>query len=222
MQSRRTPGGAGPGKRPGRPARPADGATRATGGRSGAAMPRRSTSEPAPDKQSQRARQAGLRPGQASAGRGGARPAGQPAGGRPPSGRRTAPATRTRAPQPHRFTGRAAVLGLVLLALLLAYAYPVRVYLAQQAEIAAIEERQAAQRVKIAALTEERALWDDPEYVKAQARERLHYTLPGEMPIIVLDPDALAGTDGDPAAEHPANPAPWYEKLWSSIGAADK
>jgi cell division protein FtsB len=114
------------------------------------------------------------------------------------------------------------VLGLVLLGLLLAYAYPVRVYLAQQAEIAAIKERQAEQRRKIDALAEQRALWDDPEYVKAQARERLHYTLPGELPIIVLDPDALADPDGDPSTERPANPAPWYSKLWSSVGAADQ
>src|SRR5258708_5783953 len=52
------------------------------------------------------------------------------------------PAMRPGAPQPRRFTSRAVVLSLVLLALLLAYAYPVRVYLAQQAEIAALEQSQ--------------------------------------------------------------------------------
>src|SRR5688500_1159719 len=90
-------------------------------------------------------------------------------------------ATRTRAPQPRRFTGRAAVLGMVLVGLLLAYAYPVRVYLAQQAEIAGLEQQQREQRERIAGLADERAKWDDPEFVKAQAKKELQYVLPGEI-----------------------------------------
>src|SRR4051812_40609265 len=74
-------------------------------------------------------------------------------------------AMRTRAPQPRRFTSRAVVLSLVLLVLLLAYAYPVRVYLAQQAEIAALEESQQRQTTKVAEMQARAKKWDDPEYV---------------------------------------------------------
>src|SRR5258706_7103089 len=73
-------------------------------------------------------------------GRGSARPAAARRGGA-----QVGAAKRTRAPEPHRFTGRAVVLSLVLLGLLLAYAYPVRVYLTQQAEISALEDQQASQ-----------------------------------------------------------------------------
>jgi cell division protein FtsB len=152
--------------------------------------------------------------------------AGRAAGSSRPAGvRRPATATaakRTRAPRPGRFTGRAAVLGMVLLGLLLAYAYPVRVYLAQQAEIAGLEQKQQEQRERIAALSDERAKWDDPEYVKAQAKKELHYVLPGELPFITL-PDPAQG--GAPATAdgsgQRAKSEPWYSKLWSSVGAAD-
>ena len=116
--------------------------------------------------------------------RGTARPAGRRSGsGQAGSGHT---ALRMAAPQSGGFTTRAAVLGMVLLGLLLAYAYPVRVYLAQQAEIAAMEAEQTVQREKIDDLAEQRDLWNDPEYVKSQARRRLHYLLPGETPYVVI------------------------------------
>ena len=130
-------------------------------------------------------------------------------------------ATRTVAVQPRRITGRAAVLGLALVGLLLAYAYPIRVYLAQEAEITRLEAAQAAQRDRIGALAEQRAKWDDPEYVKAQARKRFHLVERGDRTyIVIFDPQGAARDAGVPP---PAlDPVPWYGKLWSSIGEANK
>jgi Septum formation initiator len=110
---------------------------------------------------------------------------------------------------------------MVLLGLLLSYAYPVRVYLAQQAEIAGLEQQQDEQRRRIAGLTEERRKWDDDEYVKAKARKELHYVLRGETPFITLPDPAAAGAAPVPAGGRAA-PEPWYDKLWSSVGAADR
>ncbi|WP_239159830.1 septum formation initiator family protein [Virgisporangium ochraceum] len=129
-------------------------------------------------------------------------------------------ATRTRAPQPRRFTGRAAVLGMVLVGLLLAYAYPVRVYLAQQAEIAGLEQQQREQRERIAGLADERAKWDDPEFVKAKAKKELQYVLPGEISIVPL-PDAVAAGATPTTQPDPAAGDPWYKKLWSSVEVAN-
>jgi cell division protein FtsB len=130
-------------------------------------------------------------------------------------------AMRTRAPQPKRFTSRAVVLCLVLLALLLAYAYPVRVYLAQQAEITALEQSQERQTAKIAEMAARAAKWEDTEYIKSQARQRLHMMLPGEKAYVVVDPSRSQQTD--PTAIPGAQKAsrPWYGKLWSSVEAAD-
>ncbi|HEX6497988.1 MAG TPA: septum formation initiator family protein [Micromonosporaceae bacterium] len=151
------------------------------------------------------------------------RPGARPAAARRPAG--GGAVKRTRAPQPRQVTGRATVLGLVLLGLLLTYAYPVRIYLSQQAQIATMEADQAAQRRRIASLTEERAKWNDDEYVITQARRRLQMSKPGEvLYIITEDPDAGAGdsTATNATAGQPTDTRPWYGQLWSSVQAADQ
>jgi hypothetical protein len=110
----------------------------------------------------------------------------------------------------------------VLVGLLLAYAYPVRVYLAQQAEIAGLEQQQAEQRRRIEALAEERAKWDDPQFVVARARKDLHYILPGEKPYVPLPDPATAGQQQDKGPTGALPQDPWYGKLWSSVRAADR
>ena len=85
-------------------------------------------------------------------------------------------------PALHRPGHRAAV---VLVALALAYAYPVRVYLAQQRRSPRCRRPRRAQREGIADKADEVAKWQDDEYVKTQARERLFYVQPGR--------DAAAG-----------------------------
>jgi cell division protein FtsB len=144
-------------------------------------------------------------------------------GTRPAAARRTAATgatKRTVATRPRAFTGRATVLVVVLIALALAYTYPVRVYLAQESQIAEMEAAQAAQRAVIAEKAEEVAKWDDPRYVEIQARERLFYVRPGEVPLLVLNDPVGAARDagGQPPA---AAPDRWYDTLWSSLEAAN-
>ena len=111
--------------------------------------------------------------------------------------------------------GRAAALGVVLFGLVLAYAYPLRVYLAQQAEIARLEADAAAQRERIQALADEVARWNDDEYVKAQARKRLLLVEVGEQIYVV-------GVDPTPTEEETdVTPPAWYEQVWTSVQTAD-
>ena len=145
---------------------------------------------------------------------------------RPAAARRaaaTGAATRTAAPEPRRLTGRAAVLVAVLIALALAYTYPIRVYLNQQSDIAEMESAQAAQRAKIKELQDEAALWKDPNFIKTQARSRFFMVLPGEELLILLsDPDGAARDAGlPPPGAKPPEPDPWYDTLWSSVEAAN-
>jgi cell division protein FtsB len=148
---------------------------------------------------------------------------------RPAAARRTSTgaavgtARRTAAPQPRRLTGRATVLVAVLIALALAYTYPIRVYLNQQSDIAEMESAQAAQRDKIKRLQDEAALWKDPNFIKTQARSRFFMVLPGEELLIMLsDPDGAARDAGlPPPGATPPEPDPWYDTLWSSVEAAN-
>lgn len=130
--------------------------------------------------------------------------------------RAVGPVRRVKAPRaPRRVSGRAAVLGLLLLALTLAYAYPVRIYFAQQEQIDHLETSQQAQRQRIRELTERVAKWGDDEYVIAQARSRLHFVRKGEVLYIVGADPALPGAI---AAD---DTAPWYHQLWANLQAAD-
>jgi len=104
--------------------------------------------------------------------------------------------------------------------LALAYTYPVRVYLAQESQIAQMQAAQAAQREVIADKAEEVAKWQDDAYVRTQARERLFYVEPGEVPLLVLNDPVGAALD---AGKKPPASAPdrWYDTLWASVAAAN-
>jgi cell division protein FtsB len=163
------------------------------------------------------------RPGQARKVARATRPVAPLESGRPAPAKRVA-AKRTRAPEPQgRFTGRATALILVLGALLLAYAYPMRIYLNQQAQIAALESSQQAQRERIKEKQTQVAKWHDDDYIIAMAHRRLQMVLPGDRAYIITDPQAAAKNPGaDPNAGKAKNTGPWYEQLWSSVQAADK
>ncbi|MFE9688803.1 septum formation initiator family protein [Micromonospora sp. NPDC005806] len=204
MQQRRTPGGQRPARRPGQAGRP------------GGARARSSV------------REGGVRAEPRAAGRSPAARAtdGVRSASRPAAARRTAAGgavKRLTAPQPRRFTGRATVLFAVLIALALAYTYPVRVYLDQQADIARMEASQADQRELIEGLSAEAAKWKDSAYIETQARERFFMVRPGETPLVVLsDPEGAARDAGKGAKPGPPKPPdPWYDTLWSSVRAAN-
>jgi cell division protein FtsB len=144
-------------------------------------------------------------------------------GNRPAAARRaaaTGATKRTVATRPRAFTGRATVLIVVLIALALAYTYPVRVYLAQESQIAQMQADQAAQQATIQGLTEEVDKWKDEAYVRIQARDRLFYVRPGEVPLLVLNDPAGAARDAGTGAAVDA-PDRWYDTLWGSVAAAN-
>ncbi|RKR90231.1 cell division protein FtsB [Micromonospora pisi] len=199
MTTRRIPSGQRPARRPGQPGRVA---SRVTGRDPGARSERGTTARYSRG---------------ADAPRSATRPA---AARRAAAGGGT---TRTSAPQPRRFTGRATALFAVFVALALAYTYPVRVYLGQQADIAQLEAAQAAQREHIGDLSDEAALWKDPAYVSIQVRERFYMVRPGDKLVVVLnDPEGAARDAGAAPATAPKPAEPWYDMLWSSVRAANE
>jgi cell division protein FtsB len=143
---------------------------------------------------------------------------------RPAAARRAAAAgatKRTVATRPKAFTGRATVLIIVLVALALAYTYPVRVYLAQESEIAQMQADQAAQQATIKELQVEADKWNDPEYVRIQARDRFFYVRPGETPLLVYTDEAGAERDAGTGQTATTGPGRWYDTLWGSVAAAN-
>ena len=110
-----------------------------------------------------------------------------------------------------------------VLALAFALVWPsLRVFGEQQAEYEALQAERAEAQAEVDALEAELARWDDPNYVQAQARERLAYVFPGESPFRVLDPElarpaAEGSVDALAEGEDPTSEGPWYERLWSTM-----
>ncbi|WP_328465229.1 septum formation initiator family protein [Actinoplanes sp. NBC_00393] len=143
-----------------------------------------------------------------------------PASRRTPRSEGGPAAKRTDAPRPRALTGRATVLIAVFVALALAYTYPLRVYLEQESQIAEMERAATAQRAKIADTAKELEKWNDPEYLRIQARENFFYVRPGETPLLVYYDAAGAARDAEEKAPAAA-PDRWYDTLWSSVQAAN-
>ncbi|MFE9425225.1 septum formation initiator family protein [Kitasatospora sp. NPDC006697] len=123
-----------------------------------------------------------------------------------------------------RFTSRATVLVLVLCSLVAILAYPTRQFINQRDEIAAQRAKAEQARQEVQRLTAERARWQDPEYLKAQARSRLHYAMPGETPFTAVDPSPSPGatkpSGAGTAQSGPKAAEPWYSTVWNSVDAA--
>jgi cell division protein FtsB len=107
---------------------------------------------------------------------------------------------------------RAAILALVVCAMVLSVAVPLRNYLGQRSELSAVHEQQQILTDQVAELERRRALLADPRHIEAQARERLRYVRPGETPYVVQLPQ---DPPGRPAGQQPEEP--WLRKLWESI-----
>ena len=111
---------------------------------------------------------------------------------------------------------------LVILALLIA-PY-VRPYLAQRSQLADGRQELVRLQREVDALQAERDRWNDPAYVKAQARSRLHMVLPGEVGYVNLEPRSRAAAKADPrsaaAAVPPRTDEAWYGTLWQSVRSA--
>jgi Septum formation initiator len=110
-------------------------------------------------------------------------------------------------------TKRAAVLAIVVCALALTVAVPLRNYVAQRQELAAVSDQQQALAAEVDQLAQQRARLSDPAEIAAQARSRLGYVAPGEVPYVVQLPPV---PDTGPAPDADSG-VPWYRRLWREV-----
>ena len=117
------------------------------------------------------------------------------------------------------------MLGLVVCALVVSAALPLREYLSQRGQIADLRAEQATQQARVDALKKQLEQLQDPAYVKAQARTRLHFVLPGETAYVLLTPTPSPLPSGQvavPGTTASGPEAPWYSQVWGSVQAADR
>lgn len=112
------------------------------------------------------------------------------------------------------------MLGVIAVVLAVLLAPAMRSYVAQRQQVDALTAKVAAQGTQVDDLARERSAWDDPAYVKAQARDRLKFVMPGDRAYVVIDPDPVTGGGaGTRAATVPVPPkrGAWFGDLWRSV-----
>jgi cell division protein FtsB len=113
---------------------------------------------------------------------------------------------------------RAAILAAVVCVLTLTIAGPVRTYFAQRTEMRQLKATEAQLRAQIAELEQQKVKLADPVYIAAQARERLGFVMPGDVPFQVqLPPTAAVPSAPDGEAKAVPSDQPWYTALWHTI-----
>jgi len=119
-----------------------------------------------------------------------------------------------RLPRRTTLTTRATLLAVVICVLVLTLAYPLRLYLQQQADIAALAKQNAAAQARVDALRESIAKYDDQSWVEDEARRRLHYVKPGETTYLVPAAPAPSPTAAGGRGRSSPDDA-WYSQLWA-------
>lgn len=117
-------------------------------------------------------------------------------------------------------TARFIAISVVIFIIALTIAPPAQRYFTQRAQINAVEAEIALRTDRLEQAEIELQKWRDPNYVKSQARERLHFVLPGERQYIVVGVETQESAQEKkktPIATKQFGSAPWYTKLISSI-----
>ena len=122
----------------------------------------------------------------------------------------------------HRFSGRVAAL-LVVLAFFAVMLVPtVNHYRNQMHEINELRASIAQLETEQHELKEEIARWDDPLYIKQQARDRINLVMPGERVYMVVGEQPAADEDVPPNAStyEVRQELPWVDALLDSMRRA--
>ncbi len=109
-----------------------------------------------------------------------------------------------------RITGRLNSYTLALLAVILigmfTLAPSIQIWYEQQRQIADYRALVVEAQEDLEGMQQERLRWDDEVYIRAQARDRLYFVMPGEVSFLVMDAEGIdlsdtSGTVGAMLAE---------------------
>ncbi|QGH68665.1 hypothetical protein GCE65_03490 [Pseudactinotalea sp. HY158] len=165
-------------------------------------------------------------------GSGRARPPARPAGTKPggPRERRRPDesAEHSREREPRQITVRTLVLAIVVLLAFMLVAPTLGAYVRQQEQHRDLKADLTSAQDEAAALQAAVDRWNNDDFARNQARQRLGFVMPGETPYRVLDPETITGeaapeesAGGEVTGPVPLAPSgPWYLTVWESTEAA--
>jgi cell division protein FtsB len=133
---------------------------------------------------------------------------------------RARPGRRERRP----LTGRALILGAVIVLLVVLLAAPLHRFLSARSALAqSVAATNDSQR-ELKALQQLDKQYSDPAYIESQARTRLQYAMPGDTVYQIVQPGQQSNIDAT-AVKNTATTTiagnTWNQRLWGSVKSAD-
>jgi len=119
-------------------------------------------------------------------------------------------------------TGRALVLGTLVVLLVIVLASPVSRYFSSRGDVGRASAQLHSDQARYARLQNQLSQWSDPGYIQQQARERLEYAMPGDTVYVVVragQQSQIVKTDGSATGAGTAPPT-WNQRLWHSVRVA--
>jgi cell division protein FtsB len=94
----------------------------------------------------------------------------------------------------------------------------INVYVEQRRDVADLEQLVREKEMAIDDLEKQRARWEDPAYIRAQARERLFYVMPGDISFIVIsDVPIVERPLEKPSTAVQSTESDWVRGLFNSV-----
>jgi cell division protein FtsB len=93
------------------------------------------------------------------------------------------------------FDARNALILVMIVSGVVTIAPNVQNFFSYRQQIADMQAQVDAAKKEVADMQVERKRWDDPVYVRSQARQRLYYVLPGEVSYLVMDAGSVNTSD---------------------------
>ncbi len=113
------------------------------------------------------------------------------------------------------------MMGVLVLAVVI-LAPTLQAFLAQRQQIADQQAAVDKLSAQVDDLKAQRARWNDPSYIRAQARDRLYYVMPGEVSYLVIDdrPPAAAQAEAPVSSKLQKTKTDWVGSLFGSFVGA--
>jgi cell division protein FtsB len=119
-------------------------------------------------------------------------------------------------------TGRALVLGALVVVLLVLLASPLHRYFNSRSDVGHAAQQLHDDQKQLADLQAQQRRWSDPGYIQQQARSRLLYAMPGDTVYVVVNPGQKSDIEKTAATPASKDVATWNQKLWQSVQAAGR
>jgi len=122
----------------------------------------------------------------------------------------------------HAVTGRALVLGAIVVVLLVLLASPLHRYFASRGDVSRAAQQLNSDQQELTRLQKQQQQWSDPGYVVQQARKRLQYAMPGDTVYTVVWPGQQSTIQKTANTVVAQRASTWNQKLWQSVQSAGK